>query len=204
MAKHCRRMWTVAATLGTALAAGAAGATCTVEPYLGSMCITAATFCPKGYADARGQVLPIAGNTALFSLLGTTYGGDGRSTFALPDLQGRVPRGIGTGVGLTPVEQGEVDGQEAVILGVNQMPAHTHSAQIRGTDARGNTDAPGGAVPAQSRRSSSYSTGAADAAMGASAVAIGVSGGGQPVDVVNPYVGLRYCIAVEGIFPPRD
>lgn len=195
-----------ASTLATALSllAGSAQATCSSEPMLGSICIVAYNFCPRGYADAAGQTLSIAQNTALFSLLGTQYGGDGRTTFRLPDLRGRVPVGVGSGAGLSPVVEGEMSGAESVQLSVAQMPAHSHSAQLMGTAGSGNTDSPAGAVPARLPRSNNYNSGAADANMGASAITVGSAGSGQPVAIRNPYLGLRYCIALEGIYPSRN
>lgn len=201
MAKHLIRPLLVLATAWVASAP--AQATCSAEPFLGSVCMTAASFCPRGYQEAAGQLLSIAQNTAVFSLLGTTYGGNGQTTFALPDLRGRAPIGQGQGPGLSSVVQGEVSGTEQVTLTVAQMPAHSHSAQLKGTASAGTTDSPAGAVPARLARANSYSGGAADAAMGASALAVGVSGGNQPVPIRNPYIGLRYCIAMEGIFPSR-
>jgi microcystin-dependent protein len=193
----------IATSLIGAFAATPASAGCSSEPYIGSVCIVAFTFCPRGYADAAGQIVSIQQNTALFSLLGTTYGGNGQTTFALPDLRGRVPVGIGQGPGLSSIDQGEQAGQENVTLLATQMPPHTHSAQLRGTAANGNTDSPAGAVPAKLPRSNIYSSGGASDAMGSTALTIGTAGGGQPVPVRNPYLGLRYCIATEGIFPSR-
>ena len=203
MNAHSYKVLTAAALAATCYCAPAS-ATCSAEPMLASICITAANFCPRGYAEANGQLLSIAQNTAVFSLMGTFYGGDGRTTFALPNLQGRVPVGVGTGAGLSPVQQGEQAGQEQVNIQVSQLPPHTHSAQLRGTAAAGNTDNPAGAVAAKLARSNIYSNAAATDNMGASAVAVGSAGGGQPVDVRNPYLGLKYCVAMEGIFPSRN
>lgn len=197
----------IAATaLATAagLLAGPVQATCSGEPMLASICITAANFCPRGYADANGQILAISQNAALFSLLGTQYGGNGQTTFALPNLQGRVPVGVGQGTGLAPIQQGEVAGAESVQLSVAQLPAHSHTAQLKGTASNGTVDSPSGAVPARLPRSNNYGTGTADANMGASAISVGTTGSGQPVAIRNPYLGLRYCIALQGIYPSRD
>jgi microcystin-dependent protein len=179
-------------------------ATCSAEPMMASICITAANFCPRGYLPTNGQILSISQNSALFALLGTTYGGNGVSTFALPNLQSRVPVGAGQGPGLNQVVLGEVAGQEHVTILPSQMPPHTHSAQLKGSAGAGNTDSPAGAVPAKLARSNIYSNGAASDNMSASAIAVGSAGGGQPVDVRNPFVGLNYCIAIQGIFPSRD
>ncbi|MDO9286865.1 MAG: tail fiber protein [Aquabacterium sp.] len=193
-----------AAALCSGLIGTSAQATCSTEPIMGSVCIFAGNFCPRGYADAAGQTMAIAQNTALFSLLGTTYGGNGQTTFALPDLRGRAPIGVGTGPGLSPVFDGQQAGQENVTLTSAQMPVHSHSAQLRGTATAGNTDSPANAVPAKLARSNIYSSGAADTAMGVSTITIGTAGGSQPVSVRNPYLGVRYCIALEGIYPSRN
>lgn len=190
--------------LGLSMLAGTAGATCSTEPILGSICITAANFCPRGYASTEGQILSIQQNTALFSLLGTTYGGNGQTTFALPDLRGRSAVGMGQGPGLSPVFQGEQGGSENVTLTVNQLPAHSHTAQLRGTTSTGNTDSPANAVPARLPRSNIYSSATGDSNMGTSAVSVGSTGGNQPVSVLDPYLGLRFCIALQGVYPSRD
>jgi microcystin-dependent protein len=189
--------------LAGALASGDARATCSSEPMIASICITAANFCPRGYMDAWGQVLPIAQNTALFSLVGTTYGGNGQTTFALPDLRGRFPRGVGSGPGLSPVVEGEMSGQESITLTVGQMPAHTHAVALNASSAPATTTSPAGALPARTPTATKYAQAAPDTALAANAAQAGIAGGSQPVSVQNPYLGLRYCIAVEGIFPSR-
>lgn len=203
MTKTLHKTFIAVAIFGS-LFSTSASATCSVEPMIASICITAATFCPRGYADAAGQTMSIAQNTALFSLVGTTYGGNGQTTFTLPDLRARVPVGVDAGPGLTPIQQGEQSGQENITLTVSQMPLHTHSAQLKGTAAAGNTDSPAGAVAAKLARSNIYSSGAPDTAMAASAITVGTAGASQPVNVRNPYLGLRYCIALQGIYPSRN
>lgn len=184
--------------------AGSSAMACSGDtPYLGTVCMTAANFCPRGYLAANGSLLPIAQYSAVFSLLGTTYGGDGRTTFALPDLRSRVPVGAGTGPGLSTVYQGEMVGQENVTLLQSQMPMHSHVAQLRGVSGIGTTDAPAGASPARLPRSNNYSAAAADVNMAAGTVSVSSAGGSQPFSVRNPAVGLLYCVAVEGIFPSR-
>lgn len=193
---------------------------CSSEPYLGSICTVAFNFCPRGWAKAQGQILSIAQNTALFALLGTMYGGNGQTTFALPDLRGRSAVGTGAGPGLSDVQEGEMLGQENVTLLNSQMPAHSHSAstsvvntsKLRASSAAGNTDSPLGAVPSKQSRTNIYNSGAADVDMGATALssnitattAIGIAGGSQPVPIRSPGLGLTQCIALQGIFPPRD
>ena len=202
--KHVKRAL-LGVVAGCGLLAGApASATCSIEPMLGSICIVGYNFCPRGYADAAGQILSIAQNTALFSLLGTQFGGNGQTTFALPDLRSRVPRGVGQGPGLSAILEGEVGGQEAVTIVTSQLPPHTHGVQLQGTTAVGNSDSPAGAVPARSAKSAPYGTGAGNVAMAGNGGTTTVTGGGQPVTVVDPFLGLRYCIALEGIFPSRN
>lgn len=193
---------------------------CSSEPYIGSICTVGFNFCPRGWAKAQGQILSIAQNTALFSLLGTMYGGNGQTTFALPDLRGRSAVGTGAGSGLSDVVEGETLGQESVTLLSTQMPAHSHSAstsvvntsKLRASSAAGNTDSPLGAVPSKQSRTNIYNSGAADVDMGATALSsnitattsIGIAGGSQPVPIRSPGLGLTHCIALQGIFPPRD
>lgn len=194
----------LAAAVSGALIAPAAQATCSAEPMLGSICIVGYNFCPRGYTEAAGQLLAISQNTALFSLLGTQYGGDGRTTFALPDLRGRVPVGVGQGPGLSSIVEGQQAGAETVTLSTSQMPAHTHTAIHRASSGNGNTDSPINAVPAKLPRSNIYSSGAGDSAMASGTVTLSSAGGNSPVGVRDPYLGLRYCIALQGIFPSRN
>jgi microcystin-dependent protein len=174
------------------------------DRYIGELMLVGYNFCPRNTAEADGQLLSIAQNTALFSLYGTFYGGDGRTTFALPDLRGRVPLHVGSGPGLSPVQQGERGGQEQVSIAINNMPAHTHSAQVKGTAANGNTDSPTGAVPARLPRSNIYNNGGGSDAAMATEVTIGTSGNGQPIQVRDPFLGMRYCVVLFGIFPSRN
>lgn len=139
----------------------------------------------------NGQLLPIAQNTALFSLLGTMYGGDGRVNFALPDLRGRAPIGVGEGPGLSNRRQGEVGGVESVTLHQSQMPSHEHDVRGAGTQS---TDRPTGMAPAEG---GSY--GRASVVMAPTTT----SGGNQPHANMQPYLAMNYIIALEGIFPSR-
>jgi microcystin-dependent protein len=176
-------------------------------------------FAPRGWAFCFGQILPISQNTALFSLLGTTYGGNGQTTFALPDLRGRVPKGQGQGPGLSNYFLGQVDGVETIVLSTGQMPIHTHAitlgslaATARAKNAPGNRQTPVGNVPAVEAAgvTATYSDQAADASMGAGAIAIsgapsaGATGSGLPVSILQPSLTLNYCIALQGIFPSRN
>ena len=204
MLKSGKHLLMIAATLGGAAVGTPAQASCGAEPFIGAVCVMASNFCPRGYARADGQMLSISQNQALFSVLSTSFGGNGTTNFALPDLRGRSPVGVGQGQGLSLVNVGESGGQEQVSITPGQMPAHSHNTQVRGTAATGNTDSPVGAVAARLPRSNIYSSGVADAAMGSSAVIVATSGNGQPVPLRNPYLGLTHCIALQGLFPECD
>jgi microcystin-dependent protein len=169
------------------------------EPFIGELKLAAFTFAPRGWAFCNGQLLPIAQNTALFSLLGTTYGGNGQTTFALPDLRGRVPVHSGSG---GQVQLGEQGGTETVTLTSSQLPAHSHV--LNGSSDLANASVPGGALPAAKPRGglSRYATGASDTVM--SPGSVGVAGGGQPHNNMQPYLVLAWLIALEGIFPSRN
>ena len=202
MRRRFRRALLATLLLGVGCAGAPAHATCSTEPYIGSLCVTAYNFCPRNYADAAGQTLAIAQNTALFSLLGTTYGGNGTTTFALPDLRARVPRGVGQGPGLANNALGQVSGQENVTLTSMQLPVHTHSMPLPASSSPADVEQPGGAVPAVSAQPA-YATGAGTATLAGDALVVGAAGGGQPVNMINPYLGLRYCIALYGLYPQR-
>lgn len=169
------------------------------QPFIGEVLLVPYNFAPKGWAECAGQLLPISQNTALFSLLGTTYGGDGKSTFALPDLRGRTPISSGQGPGLSLYDLGQTGGEETVTLLVSQMPAHTHAVMGSGNVATLAT--PGGNVWASQSLLNIYGT-SSDSPMAAGAV--GTTGGGQPHDNLSPYLTLNYIIAMQGIFPARN
>ena len=184
----------LAAGLGALLPSPAAAQ----EPFIGEIRMFAGNFAPRGWALCDGQILQIVQNTALFSILGTTYGGDGQTTFGLPDLRGRFPIGQGQGPGLSSRQIGEMAGAEAVTLTTAQMPAHTHVARAKG--AAGTTSAPGNNVAAAGRNL--YSTAAPDVAL--SVAAIAATGGSQTHENMPPYLGITFIIALEGIYPPRN
>jgi microcystin-dependent protein len=173
------------------------------DAFLAEIRIFAGNFAPSGWALCNGQLLPISQNTALFALLGTTYGGDGRVTFALPDLQQRVPMQQGQGPDLTLRELGETGGSPTVTLGSGEMPTHSHTAQVGSTP--GNSTSPTGAVWAQAAYGRQgepiYSTLQPNVTMNASAV--GPAGGGLPHNNMPPYLCLTFIIALQGIFPQR-
>ena len=168
-------------------------------PFIGQITLFAGNFAPRGWAFCNGQILSIAQNTALFSILGTTYGGNGQTTFALPDLRGRVPMHPGQGPGLSSRTLGEVGGTETTTLNVSQLPAHTHPVAPQANDGAQTTNRPGGAYPA---RGGAYAGSPGATPMGATPS--GPAGSSQPHNNVQPYLGLNYIIALEGIFPSRN
>ena len=174
-----------------------------MEQYIGQIMMFGGNFAPRSWALCNGQLLPISSYTALFSILGTTYGGDGRTTFALPDLQGRVPVHAGNGAGLPPVRLGAKGGTPSNILTIAQMPAHNHTAAVGATNpvgrGEGTTD-PTNAYPAEG---GNYAT-TKNVAMAADAVVIGQTGSNQPVNNMQPFTSVNYIIALEGLFPPRS
>ena len=165
------------------------------EPFLGEIRAFGFNFAPRGWAMCNGQLLPIAQNTALFSLLGTTYGGNGQTTFALPDLRGRVPVHMGQGHGLSNRIQGEQSGEENHTLIITEMPAHAHAQPA--SNAEQDTNRPGNAVPA---KGGVYAGSTDGTVMDASTP----TGGSQPHNNMQPYLVLNYCIALQGIFPSRN
>ena len=169
-------------------------------PAVGQICMFAGLFAPSGWAFCDGSLLPINQNQALFSLLGTTYGGDGRTTFALPDLRGRVPIGFGQGTGLSSYVIGQSGGEEAHQLSVNEMPSHNHSAAA---DNGGGTSAtPVGNFPAINNEGIQHYGSNNNATM--NAAAIGNSGGGQSHNNMQPYLAINFIIALQGIFPTQS
>ena len=169
------------------------------DPFLGQILLLPYNFAPRGWAFCQGQLLSISQNTALFSLLGTTYGGNGQTTFALPDLRGRVAISSGQGPGLQNYDLGGVGGNESVTLALNQMPLHNHQALAVDDDAT--TSIPGNHALANITPAG-YTTKNPTAAM--SPGMIGNTGGNQPFQNLPPYLTLNYCIALEGIYPSRN
>lgn len=179
-----------------------------MDPILGTIIMFAGNFAPRGWALCNGAILSIQQNAALFSLLGTTYGGDGRTTFALPDLRGRVPVGSGNGPGLPSVTQGEKAGSSNTTLTVGNLPAHKHNVGLRAETALGDNADPTG-------RMLSFTSGSADSriyaaevpaqevAMHPNSISEQMVGSGQPVSNMQPYLGMIYIIATEGVFPSR-
>lgn len=200
-----------ALTLGVTAWSPSASA-CGLEPFIGEICIVPYNFEPRGYAFTNGQLLPIAQNTALFSLLGTTYGGNGQTTFALPDTRGRVIVGAGQGPGLSNYSLGQTGGAETTTLTVSNLPPHNHTASTtataRGTATTGSADGPGGNTWAAKPRGAQYGSVAPDVDMHAgnivASTSVGTTGGGTAFSIAQPYVTLNYIIALQGIFPSRN
>lgn len=169
-------------------------------PFLGQIQMFAGNFAPAGWMFCEGQLLPIADNDALFTLIGTMYGGDGVQTFALPDLRGRVLVSAGQASGLSNYVLGQTGGVEAVTLTQAQMPGHAHP--LFADSLSGTSDTPAGLVPADGPDGVRSFGDNLVSAMGANAVSN--VGGGQPHNNVKPYLAIRYIIAVQGIFPVRN
>ncbi|MFT5358055.1 MAG: microcystin-dependent protein [Polyangiales bacterium] len=170
------------------------------DPYIGQVTLFAGNFAPRGWAFCDGQLLAISSNTALFSIIGTIYGGDGRTTFALPDLRGRVPVGPRTGAGLNTIREGQRFGQETHTLTPNQMPAHSHALQA--STEYPSTDSPTGAALATQEFRGYDDTAAPSTSLRAESIAS--AGGSQSFPIAQPSLGLNYIIAVFGVFPSRS
>ena len=162
------------------------------EAYIGTIMLFAGNFAPRCWRFCDGSILSIAQHQALFAIIGTTYGGDGSSTFALPDLRGRVPVGFGSGPGLSPVAMGARGGAETVTLQQQQLPQHSHMVGFAPATG-GSTE--GGLIVAAPAHA---------VAGGAMNIPAGLAGGGQPHENRQPYLGLNYIIAIEGLFPVRE
>ena len=172
------------------------------DPFVAEIRIFPFNFAPKGWAWCDGQLMPISQNTALFSLLGTTYGGDGKSTFALPDLQGRAPMHPGQGPGLSLHDLGETGGSETVSLLESELPSHTHSLRADAADPA-DVQAPSAAVVlARSSGGNAYQSSASGLIPMAPEM-LAPAGGDQPHNNLQPYLTFHFCIALQGVYPPR-
>jgi microcystin-dependent protein len=169
------------------------------DPFVAEIRIFPFNFAPKGWAFCNGQLIPISQNTALFSLLGTTYGGDGKSNFALPDLQGRAPMHPGQGAGLSLHDLGESSGSETVTLLESEIPAHSHS--VSGSNGPANLQAP--AADRVLGRANNNVYHAPGNLVGMAPEALAPAGGDQPHNNLQPYLTLNFNIALQGVFPPR-
>lgn len=171
-----------------------------MEPFIAQIMLFGGNFAPRGWAFCDGQLLPIAQYSALFSILGTTYGGDGRTTFALPDLRGRVPCHAGTGPGLTPRQIGQRFGEEHVTLTAANLPPHSHSLNAASTGTPGARAQNGGSLgPADI-----YVPGSETPNVAMNPASIGSTGSGNSHDNMQPTLCINYIIALEGIFPSRS
>lgn len=169
------------------------------SPFIGSIAMFAGNFAPRGWAFCNGQLLPISSNTALFSLLGTTYGGDGRTTFGVPDLRGRAPIHSGQGAGLSNRRLGDKSGTENVTLTSSQIPSHSHSFNV--SSNTGNSDSPAGKYIAANSEGIGQFTDSANSTM---AAAVGNAGSSQAHSNMQPYLAINFIIALEGLYPSRN
>jgi microcystin-dependent protein len=175
-----------------------------MDPFVAEIRILPFNFAPKGWAQCNGQLLPISQNTALFSLLGTYYGGDGKSTFALPDLQDCAAMFWGQGPGLSLRDLGEKSGSENVTLIITEMPVHTHTANANVAGGQAN---PAGLVwgtSSAAKAAANFYAPAAAAPVIMNPTALSITGGSQPHNNMPPYLAMNYCIALQGVFPPRS
>ena len=199
-----------------------------MEGYIAQIIMFAGNFAPRNWAFCAGQTMSISQNTALFSLLGTTYGGNGQTTFQLPDLRGRVPVGTGQGPGLTNVVLGEISGSPTHTMIISEMPAHNHTATFNGsTSVLNAAQVAGTNQQAQASPQSMLARGIDGAVNGtaipkiyapatstpvvplgglnvAGTVTVGINGGSQPFSIMQPYLGMNYVICLFGIFPSRN
>ena len=172
------------------------------DPFVAEIRIFPFAFAPRGWAQCNGQIMPIAQNTALFSLLGVTYGGDGKVTFALPNIQGRAVMAPGQGPGLSPHDLGEQGGTRTVLLSTPEMPQHTHQLRALGQDAADlNAPSPTRSL-ARSNGGNAFAT-PDQPAGGMSVAAVGLVGKSQAHNNMQPALTLNYCIALQGVFPQR-
>jgi microcystin-dependent protein len=174
------------------------------DPFVAEIRIFPFNFAPKGWAWCDGQLMPLSQNTALFSLLGTTYGGNGKSNFALPDLQGRAPMHPGQGPGLSLHDLGETGGSETVTLLESEIPSHSHTrnASTAAADEEGQKS-PAGAVPGGQQGSNQLYGTLSSNLVQMAPESLAPAGGDQPHNNMQPYLTFYFCIALQGVFPPR-
>jgi microcystin-dependent protein len=171
------------------------------DPFIAEIRILPFNFAPRGWAFCNGQLIPLAQNTALFSLLGTTYGGNGRSTFGLPDLQGRAPMQPGQGPGLALHDLGESAGNSSVTLLTTEMPTHTHALRAAAGSAASHLPGPTRAL-ASGVTQQAYQTNTTGL-QALAPEALAAAGGNTPHNNMMPYLVLNFCIALQGVYPPR-
>ncbi len=175
----------------TGTVATVAPATAGDSPFIGELMLFAGNFCPRGWLTTDGHLLPISSNQALFSLLGTMYGGDGRTTFAVPDLRGRAPIGRGTGAGLSNIAQGKTGGSEMQALSAQNLPSHHHSVGTKETLVGVGTENVTGLKSDVFSTSTTYGS-------------TEIAGQNQAFSVRDPYLGMNWCISTTGTFPSRS
>jgi len=173
-----------------------------MDPFVAEIRIFPFNFAPKGWAFCDGQIMPLSQNTALFSLLGTTYGGDGKSNFALPDMQGNAPMHPGQGPGLSLHDLGETGGSETVSLLESEIPSHPHALMASSTQS--SKPSPGGNALARISSGATPYVAPSGAPLAAfNGAALAPAGGDQPHNNMQPYLTLNFCIALQGVYPPR-
>lgn len=184
-----------------------------MDEYIGIIKIFGGNFAPRGWMMCNGQLLSIAQNSALFAILGTTYGGDGVTTFALPNLQSRAPIGMGQGPGLSRYVEGQIGGVETATLTIGNMPAHTHVAQLKVSSANASqttatansTIATPGTLSGRTfTATEGFNTSAPDITMNSGSVTNIPAGSNQPFGIMQPYIAMNYIICVQGLFPSRN
>jgi len=179
-----------------------------MEPFIGQIIMFGGNFAPRGWALCDGALLAISSNSALFSILGTTYGGDGRTSFALPDLRGRVAIHAGNGPGLSNRNLGQKGGAENHTMSVNEMPSHNHTGTLRAEGVAGTSGNPTDQLLSIVNTGDTKIYAAADPAseinMHADSIVVGNNGGGQSFGIEQPYLAVNYIIALQGIFPSRN
>jgi len=177
-----------------------------MEGYLAQIIMFAGNFAPQAWAFCWGQILSISQNTALFSLLGTTYGGNGQTTFALPDLRGRVPVGTGQGPGLPNYTLGEVSGTPTTTILITNMPAHNHTAttNVGVSSANTTSEEPAGNVLASQADNFYAPASSVNGSLGGVTTTVALNGGSQPINIMQPYLAMNYVICLQGIYPSRN
>ena len=175
-----------------------------MEGTIGEIRLFAGNFNPRDWALCQGQLLPIAQNTALFSILGTTYGGNGQTTFGLPDFRGRVAVGAGFGPGLPQVLLGEVAGTASVILTTANLPAHNHAMQVNNNTTGMAATAAGNFLNSKTESGESVAESGPSSAAVLAPATIGNTGGNQPFNNMQPYLGMNHVICLFGLFPSRN
>lgn len=185
-----------------------------MEGYIAEIRMFAANFAPRNWAYCQGQIISIASNSALFSLLGTTYGGNGVQTFGLPNFASRMARGTGSGAGLSNIQLGEMAGFETATMTISNMPSHGHTTLVKSSSNSSNGSNPvnGGygavniqvSAPAGISATGNLYSSTGDTTMSANMVTVGVSGSGAPFPLMNPYTAMNYIICLYGIYPSRS